>query len=49
MFLHSFAEGMGIGVSYAGSDRLGHAVSMSLAVHNVPEGFAVWYVYEKNV
>ena len=41
MFLHSFAEGMSIGVSFAGSGRLGNAVSASLAIHNVPEGFAV--------
>lgn len=43
MTVHSFSEGIAIGVSFAGNGgfRLGTITAISLAVHNVPEGFAI--------
>ncbi|KAG5627502.1 hypothetical protein H5410_012720 [Solanum commersonii] len=43
MTLHSFGEGAGVGVSFAGSKGLsqGILVTLAIAVHNIPEGLAV--------
>ncbi len=40
MTLHSLTEGIGIGVSFS-NEIVGKAISLTLAVHNVPEGLAV--------
>jgi len=41
MTVHSFTEGIGVGVSYGGSDALGVFVTAAIAIHNVPEGLAI--------
>jgi zinc transporter ZupT len=41
MTAHSFAEGVGVGVSFAGSDGLGTFITTAIAFHNVPEGLAI--------
>jgi zinc transporter ZupT len=41
MTLHSFAEGVGVGVSFAGSQGLGQFITAAIAVHNIPEGLAI--------
>jgi len=41
MTAHSFAEGIGIGVSFAGREGLGAYITTAIALHNVPEGLAI--------
>lgn len=41
MTAHSFAEGVGVGVSFGGGDQLGLFITAAIAVHNIPEGLAI--------
>ena len=41
MTVHSFTEGVGVGVSFGGGDELGAFITAAIAVHNIPEGLAI--------
>lgn len=41
MTVHSFAEGVAVGVSFAAGGALALAITIAIAVHNVPEGLAI--------
>lgn len=41
MTLHSFAEGIGVGVAYGGGQTLGIFITLAIAIHNIPEGLAI--------
>ncbi len=41
MTLHSFAEGVGVGVSFGGGVAFGLFVTIAIAIHNIPEGLAI--------
>lgn len=41
MTAHSFAEGIGVGVSFGSTVSFGIFMSVAIAVHNVPEGLAI--------
>lgn len=41
MTAHSFAEGVGVGVSFGGSQELATFITAAIAVHNIPEGLAI--------
>jgi zinc transporter ZupT len=41
MTVHSFAEGVGVGVSFAGSEGLAVFITTAIAFHNIPEGLAI--------
>lgn len=41
MTAHSFAEGIGVGVSYGDSQSFGSLITTAIAFHNIPEGLAI--------
>jgi zinc transporter, ZIP family len=41
MTVHSFTEGVGVGVSFGDGEAFGLFVALAIAVHNVPEGLAI--------
>lgn len=41
MTLHSFAEGVGVGVSFGRDQSFGAFISAAIALHNIPEGLAI--------
>lgn len=41
MTAHSFAEGVGVGVSFGGGEKLGLYITLAIAIHNIPEGLAI--------
>lgn len=41
MTAHSFAEGVGVGVSFGDGVEFGTFISLAIAIHNIPEGLAI--------
>ncbi len=41
MTLHSFSEGVAVGVAFGGGQRLALVITVAIAVHNIPEGLAI--------
>ena len=41
MTVHSFTEGVGVGVAFGGGEELGLVIALAIAVHNIPEGLAI--------
>jgi zinc transporter ZupT len=41
MTIHSFTEGVGVGVSFGGGKELGLVIALAIAIHNIPEGLAI--------
>ncbi len=41
MTLHSFSEGVAVGVAFGGGEKLATLITVAIAVHNVPEGLAI--------
>lgn len=41
MTVHSFAEGIGVGVSWGDGNAFGTLISTAIAIHNIPEGLAI--------
>jgi zinc transporter ZupT len=41
MTAHSFSEGVAVGVAFGGGMTLATAITLAIAVHNIPEGLAI--------
>ena len=41
MTVHSFTEGVGVGVAFGGGDAVGIYITTAIAIHNIPEGLAI--------
>ena len=41
MTVHSFSEGVGVGVAFGDGAALGVLIAIAIAVHNIPEGLAI--------
>ena len=41
MTVHSFSEGVAVGVSFGGGVTLATIITVAIAVHNIPEGVAI--------
>jgi zinc transporter, ZIP family len=41
MTVHSFTEGVAVGVSFGEGETLGLFIALAIAVHNIPEGLAI--------
>jgi zinc transporter ZupT len=41
MTVHSFAEGVGVGVAFGSEEALGLLIAVAIAIHNIPEGLAI--------
>jgi zinc transporter ZupT len=41
MTVHSFSEGIAVGVAFGGGEKLATLITLAIAVHNIPEGMAI--------
>ena len=41
MTVHSFSEGVAVGVAFGGGEKLATMITVAIAVHNIPEGLAI--------
>ena len=41
MTVHSFSEGVAVGVAFGGGEKLATLITIAIAVHNIPEGLAI--------
>lgn len=41
MTVHSFTEGVAVGVAFGGGQKLATLITIAIAVHNIPEGLAI--------
>lgn len=41
MTVHSFSEGVGIGVAFGNGTAFGVLIALAMAIHNIPEGLAI--------
>lgn len=48
MTVHSFSEGVAVGVSFGGGATLAALITIAIAIHNIPEGVAISAVFRPN-